>query len=195
MVSQQPTAPQRQVAPAGFDRDVADLAAVAGRAGHRPAIDDQPAADADLARDVQHVVIADGGPAAVLGQSPEVRLVGDRDRDAHVERPIEPFAERDIAPAEVRGHRDEPVAPADDTDHGHADADESLVIRAPPADGGGQGDETGHDFLDRRVAAGSVDPDLLEDAAAEPDDRDGQRVDLDIDGQDHGAVRLDLDHR
>ena len=36
--------------PVRVDRDVADLAAVAGRAGERLAVDDQAAADADLAR-------------------------------------------------------------------------------------------------------------------------------------------------
>ena len=54
--------------PARVDRHVPDLAAVAGGAGQRPAIDDEPAADPDLARDEQDVVGADRRAAAVLGE-------------------------------------------------------------------------------------------------------------------------------
>ena len=64
---------------------MADLAAVAGRAGQRLAVDDQAAADADLARDEQDVVRADGRAPAMLGQRAEVGLVRDRDRDRQVE--------------------------------------------------------------------------------------------------------------
>ena len=40
------------------------------------------------------------------------------------------------------------------------------------------------------MAARPVDPDVLEDLAAEPDQRGGERVDLDVEGQDDGPVRL-----
>ena len=96
--------------------DVADLAAVAGGPGERPAVHHQPAADAHLAGEVEDVVDADGGAAPVLGEHAEVRLVGDRDRDARPERRGEPLPERDVPPAEVRRHRDQPVLAPDDAD-------------------------------------------------------------------------------
>ena len=54
--------------PARVDRQVADLAAVAGHSVERPAADDRAAADADLARDVEQVVDADAGAPQVLGE-------------------------------------------------------------------------------------------------------------------------------
>jgi len=48
------------------DREMADLAAVPRHAGKRPAIDDQPAADAHLARDEEDVVGAGRDPAPGL---------------------------------------------------------------------------------------------------------------------------------
>ena len=45
------------------------------------------------------------------------------------------------------------------------------------------------------MAARLVDPDPVEDLPAEPDDRDGERVDLDVDGQDDRARGVQLDER
>ena len=68
------------------------------------------------------------GAAAVLGERAEVGLVGDRDRDGQCRAPRRSaLAERDVVPAEVGGHRDEPVAPADDADDGDADADQRFA--------------------------------------------------------------------
>ena len=62
----------------GVDGHVAHLAAIASRAGHRPAVDDQSAADAHLARDEDDVRAAARAAAARLGQCAEICLVGDR---------------------------------------------------------------------------------------------------------------------
>src|SRR6478672_6563177 len=45
------------------------------------------------------------------------------------------------------------------------------------------------------MAARSVDPDVLEDLAAEADERGRERVDLDVEGEDHGPARLREDER
>ena len=57
-VSQQPDRPAAARQPVRVDRQVADLAGEAGGAGQQPPVDDEAAADADLARDVQDVVHA-----------------------------------------------------------------------------------------------------------------------------------------
>ena len=73
--------------PVRVDRHVADLAAVAGDPGERLAVDDHAAADADLAREEQDVVRAEGRAATDLGQGAEIGLVGDVDRDVAAEAP------------------------------------------------------------------------------------------------------------
>ena len=98
------------------DRDVPDLAAVAGRAGQRLAVDDEAAADADRAPDEDDVVDAAGRAAAMLRERRQVGLVGERDRDVRSEGLGQVLAERLVAPAEVRRHRHHAVAPADDAD-------------------------------------------------------------------------------
>src|SRR5437773_5489035 len=60
---------------AGVDREVADLAAIAGDARKGLAIDDEPPADADLAGHEQDVVDSGADTTARLGQRAEVRLV------------------------------------------------------------------------------------------------------------------------
>ena len=59
-----------------IERHVADLAAEAERACHGPAIDDQAATHANLAGDEQQVVDLHARAAPMLGQRPQVRLVG-----------------------------------------------------------------------------------------------------------------------
>ena len=76
------------------DRHVADLAAVAGGADQRLAVDDEPAADADLARQEQDVVGADGGSPAALPRGHRGRPRWRRDRDVVAERARELVAER-----------------------------------------------------------------------------------------------------
>ena len=76
----------------------------------------------DLARDVQRVVDADGRAAAMLGEHPGIGVVEDRDREVEVQGTREPGAERDVHPAEVRGHEHEAVGPPDDPGDRHADA-------------------------------------------------------------------------
>ena len=56
---------------------MADLAAVPGRAHERPPADDEAAADADLARDVQHVMGTDRRAATELREDAEIGIVGD----------------------------------------------------------------------------------------------------------------------
>jgi len=52
-----------------------------------------------------------------------------------------------------------------------------------------------NDLIDRGMARRPIDPDQFENLAAEADDRDGDRVDRDLDGHDHGSRRIEADHR
>ena len=81
-VSKQPWPPQWQARPLGVDHHVADLAGIAPDPGHGLAADDDPAAETDLAGEIDQVLDVGGHPAYVLRQSAEVRVVADVDRHA-----------------------------------------------------------------------------------------------------------------
>jgi len=174
---------------------VADLAAVTGGPGQWPAVDDEPAAHADLAGDEQDVFSTDRRSAPQLRERAQIGLVDDGDRDGHGEGIREALSERDVPPSEVRCHRDEAVRAPDDPDDRHADPDEQVVRRSAGADLTGQLGEIGHRLVHREVAAGAIDPRELEDMATRPDDRDGERVDCDLQREDDGAVRDQADQR
>ena len=149
-----------------------------------------------LARDEQHVVGADRRRrgAARRGRRGRPRW-RPRSGPSTSSAPASALAERHVAPAEVGRHRHEAVAPPDDADDRHADADQRLAGGSPRPQVVRQLGEVGGDRLDRGVAAGAVDADALEDLAAEPDDGRGERVDRDLEGEDDGAVRVEADDR
>ena len=72
--------------PDRVDREVADLPAVAGDAGQRPAVDDDPATDADLAREKRTWSAPRAAPRSASASDAEVGLVRDRQRNPEVER-------------------------------------------------------------------------------------------------------------
>ena len=78
-------------------------------------------------------------------------------------------------------------------DDRHADADDRPVV-APPG-GRRRGREIRDHVVDRQLDPWPVDPQPLEDLAAEPDDGDGQSSRPDLEAQDHGAVRVQVDER
>ena len=179
------------------DRDVADLAAVAGDAGQRLAVDDEAAADADLAVDEQDVLGADGRAAPDLGQGAQVGIVGDRDR----RRPVE----RERPGARPSGTSRQPRFGAIETKPslrrttptiGDADADVRLARRSARAELGGQLGEVG-----RRSASteewprGRSTRTQVEDLAAQADHGDGERIDGDLEGQDDRALGVQPDER
>ena len=166
-----------------------------GDAGQGRAIDDHAAADADRAPQEDDVLDASGCPAPILRDDRQVGLVGERDRDRRPHRHGEALAQRFIAPAEVRGHEDEPVAPAHDADDGHADPDERVLGGQPVAEGGGQLGQVGRDVIDARPAAPDVHPNGIEDLAAEADGGRRQLVDRDLQAEDDGPVRVRADQR
>ena len=108
-------------------------------------------------------------PRRYSAMTAEVRLVGERDRDGRPHREGQALAERFVAPAEVRGHGDEPVASADDADDGHADADEHVPGRQPIAEGRGQFGQAGRDVVHARSAARDVHANRVEHLAAKAD--------------------------
>ena len=95
--------PQRQGAPSGLTVTWPISPANPADAGQQAAVDDQAAAHADLARDVEHVVDADRRAPPVLAEDAGVGVVDDADRHGDGQRARETAAERDVDPAEVRG--------------------------------------------------------------------------------------------
>ena len=183
--------PHRHGAPPGLSGHVADLARVPRRPTEQLAAAQHAAADADLARDEHHVVEADRGSATVLGEHPEVRLVGHRDGHAKVEQVLQPRAERDVPPAEVGRHLHEPVGVPDDPGDCHANADQRTPGRGTHRPG--EAREVASHIVHHEVSAGAIDAHLLEHLAAKADDRRRDRVHEDLDPEDDGPVRDQAD--
>ncbi len=174
--------------PVGIDRHVPDLAGQAGAPQERQAAHDRAAADAHLARDVEGIVHVDGGPAPMLGEHPGIGVVEDRDRKVEIEGAGEPVAERDVDPAEVRGHEHEAVGPPDDPGDRHPDPHDRAHRRNVQVPG--EADEAVHDVVHGHVVERSFDADAIERPAAEPDDGRGHRADQDLEREHDRAGRL-----
>ena len=160
-------------APAGSavrdDGQVADLAGVAGRALEWPPTDDEPASDADLAVDVQHVVDPDGSAAAMLGKHAEIGLVGDDDGHVQVEARGEPASEWHARPAQVRGRLDKAVAAADDAGDGDADAGQPVEVGAAVRQRVEHAGKVIDDLVDGAVRPRPIHAPQAEDVPAEAD--------------------------
>ena len=177
------------------DREVADLAAVAGNAGERLAVDDEAATDTHLAPDEEHVVRSDRRTASELGERAQVSIVRDGDRQRRVERPGDALSERNVGPAQVRGDRDEAVAATHDADHRDADPDERRLDPGARLDPLRELGQVRCDFVDGRVSARAIDPDLGHDLTAQPDDRGPERVDGYLEREDRGSPGVEADER
>ena len=159
-----------------------DLPRVAVRAAQGPAVQDHPAADADLAVEEDEVVHADSRPPLVLGEGAEVGVVAHVHRHRPVEGRREELAERLVPPAEVGRDPHEAVVASHDADDRDADTDQPLPR--------GRREQRLAEALDFRHDVGRghrfpppVNADLPSDMTAEADDRDRQRVDRDLDGE------------
>ena len=169
---------------------MADLAREAGGTRQRHVRDDHAAADADLARDVEHVRDPDGGTAAVLGERPEVTVVRDGDRHLDAQGLREPQPERDVDPAEVWRHGDEAIAAPHDARDGDAHADERAAHAAQHRRR--QGDEVVDHALHGEMPPRMVDADDLDGCAAQAHEGSRHGVDQELDREDHGRLRLHL---
>ena len=143
------------------DRDVADLAAVAGGAGERRAVDDQAAADADLAPDEQR--------RRRRRRPAPRRCSASAPRSASLANEIgtsSPSARARRSPSGTSRqprfgrHRDHAVAAADDADDGDADPDDRCRRPARPRSVDGQLGQVGGDRRRRAMRPrGQVDAD------------------------------------
>ena len=179
--------------PHRVDRHVADFTAIAGRSRERPAVDDDPAPDADLARQEQDIVGSDGRTAPRLSERAEVCLVGNLDRHVGAERLRDRVAKTDVCPAEVRRRRNDAVQLADDADDRDSDPDLAVGRAVGGSKCRRQSGENADDLVDRGRFPRPIDPCLVEDVATETDDRGCQRVDFDIEGK-HRRGRGDGRH-
>src|SRR6185369_17782587 len=123
------------------------------------------------------------------------RLVREVDRHTEVEGAAEERAEGDIAPAEVRGGGHEAIAPPDHADDPDADPDQGGTDRGQECQPPGQVAQVRHDLVDREMAARSVNADVLDGLPAEADEGNGERVDRDLEGEDHDGGRPGPDER
>ena len=80
----------------GIERQLADFATETEGAGHRSAIDDEPAADTDLARYEEEVVYPCAGAAAMLGECTQVRFVRDEHAGGRPESVLDQLRQRDL---------------------------------------------------------------------------------------------------
>ena len=167
------------------DRHVPDLAAVAGDAGQRRAVDDQPPPTPTRPQTNTTSSTPMAAPRRCSARAPRSASLATAIGTSRPSAPAEPLAERFVAPAEVGGHRDEAVAPPDDADDGDADADErSSSGRRARGAAAASSARSADDVVDADACrVRPVDPDELEDVAAEPDHRGGQRVDGDLEGE------------
>ena len=164
-----------------------------GRADERAAADDDPTADADLARHEERVVDADRRAPPVLGDDPGVGVVRDGDGDRDRERPREPRPERHVDPTEVRSHRDDAVVVTHHARDGDPDPDDRALVAGSQL--AREVAQVGDDVIDRELPARPIDADLVEGPATQPDDRGGDRVDQDLEAQDDGSGRDEPDQR
>src|SRR5262249_58493171 len=93
-----PRGPAAAAAAAGVDDHVAELAAVPALTAEEPPADDDPAADADVAVQVDQVLAADPDAALVLGQRAEIGVVGHGHRQAEAARGRERGTGRPVLP-------------------------------------------------------------------------------------------------
>ena len=172
---------------------MADLPGEPAAPGEWPTTDDDSPADPDLAGYEDRVVDADRGAPTMLGEDPGIRIVADHDRHRDLQPSREPRTERDVHPAQVRGHRDQTIAAAHDPRHGHADADDRPIV--PGTELASEAGEVRDHVVDGEVPARSVDPDPVLGFATEPDDRCGDRIDQDLKAQHDGPIRDEPDQR
>ena len=172
---------------------VADLTTVPGRAHERSPVDDEAAADADLTRDVQHVMGADRRAAAELREGPEIGVIGDHDGSARLEGGLDHRTDRDTAPPDVRCHRDHPVDSSHEAGHGNTGPHETSRTTRQRKQRVAEIRKFGHDRLSGLVPARAVDPNGVEDRATEPHDRSGHRIDGDLYGEDDRRRRFGPD--
>ena len=182
-----------RAAPAGgpvrVHRHVADLAGEAAGAGEQAAVDDQAAADADLARHEQHVVDADGRPAAVLAQDARVRVVQHADR--HRDRQRAGEAARRAGRRSSRGWGPStpgrPSAARCRRPRRRCRRSASRRGRARSAASAARSATTSSTECS---PARPVEADVLQRLAAQADDRRRDRVDEDLEAEDHRARRV-----
>src|SRR6266542_71837 len=176
------------------EHHVAELAGQARVPAKRDAVGDDPAADSDLAGDVDDVVAVPGGSAYVLGERPQVRVVAQMHAQLGRHQLGEHPRERAVPPAEVGSEVNPPVGPAHGAGNAHADTDRPRARRYLLAQwielfGDLDRDLVGRvaSGLDARLAPGY-------DVPAESHSRADQPVDLDVDRERERAVQTRTDH-
>ncbi len=180
----------------GVHLEVPDLAGEAVRAAQQPAVQDDAAADPDLAGEVHQVGRAGGDAGGVLGQGGEVRVVVHPYRQAQrAEHGGQPLGQGQLVPGQVGGERHD--AAGDVHEPGDGDRDAGGGRSGPPHGLDGlpcHGREPPHGAV--RAAAHRVvhDPALDQDPAAEVGAVDRDVVDVDLHAE-RADVRAVQGHR
>ena len=187
--------PQRQGRAVGVDREVADLAARSPRrrsAGGRRRSCRRPRRPRPRRRGrcrrrrPRRAAASPRTPASASFMTAIGTAVASARGEAR--------AERDVDPAEVGGHRHQAVAAPDDAGDRDADADDRRGRRATGRSPTRAARSATTSSTESSTAR-PLDADPLEGLAAEPDDRDRDRVDEDLEAEDRRRRRVQPDER
>ena len=182
----------------GIDRHVTDLPGESVGPTDRSSGIDEPSTDADLTRDVDHLIEADGGAEAGFGERSEVGIVADRDRQTVGKEVGERLAHGDVDPADVRRGDHQPVATANESRHRDTATDELTLppfgVDIPAVE---QRREVGDRGIDVEAIAGAGEAHAAHQRTVEGDDRRADLVDEDLDrkGTDRSIVDPDEGRR
>jgi hypothetical protein len=131
----------------------------------------------------------------VLCHGPEVRIVGDENREPGPDPGCDKLAQPDIPPSQVRGKVHQTVRSADDGRKGHPQAGD-------PAMGGDRGlsglnelQDVLDGLLESQATRPMGDPIEVEDPAPQPDHGSRKGVDSDVGSDGHGALGIGADHQ
>ena len=176
--------------------DVPQLAAEAARAAEQLAVDDDPGADAQLARDVDEV--PEAAPAALpqLRERAEVRIVLGADRERG---PAEPLAQQvgheDVDPAEVGRHEQAAVAVDQAGQRDHGAGRQQLLVRQRGERRAGELGEVVEHRVDRPAAVLARRERLVALAAGQVDRPHGEVGDADLEPEPDDAPPGELDRQ
>ncbi len=166
--------------PTRMNDHVADFSAVTAFPAEQLAVDDDSAADADVAVQVDQVRQADADATFPFGQRTEVGVVADRDPQAEIEFPGHRGAEGDVHPAEVRPVPHHAVLLADHAAERDTDADAHGVRRGRGDHRPRHGHQRGDHIVGVERATGTGALGAIEHRAAQPDPRGGEAVRADV---------------
>jgi hypothetical protein len=167
---------------------VAHLARVASCAVHGPAIDDEAATDAHLARYEDDVRAASRSTTPDLRQRAHVCVVRHGYGDEGADCLAKSLAQSHILPSKVRSQRHEAVGLSNDAGDRDADARDVLTVGVKSGQASRHGGKVRDRLIERELSTRPLDSFELVYATAKADHGCGDRVNVDLEGENGRAV-------